>query len=194
MMRSLVGGIDRTLREVGQTVKTVSGVAMPFDGMLDDNEDIRDVLEYISESLTRSTLTTRSERRAPGVGPAGAGRAPARRAPPGRPTQRPARGALLPGRAPPPGPRRLRGLSYDARTTVCHRRGAAQRDLQELTDLLAIRLYQKLGQRAYRLTRQDVADLVDLYVSDLVREDREMIPWLVWDLLQEGMEIEYERR
>ena len=61
VMRSLVGGIDRTLREVGQTVKTVSGVAMPFDGMLDDNEDIRDVLEYISESLTRSTLTTRAD-------------------------------------------------------------------------------------------------------------------------------------
>jgi len=61
VMRSLVGGIDRTLREVGQTVKTVSGVAIPFDGMLDDNEDIRDVLDYISESLTRSTLTTRGE-------------------------------------------------------------------------------------------------------------------------------------
>jgi hypothetical protein len=60
-MRSLVGGIDRTLREVGQTVKTVSGVAMPFDGMLDDNEDIRDVLEYISESLTGSTLTARND-------------------------------------------------------------------------------------------------------------------------------------
>ena len=58
VMRSLVGGIDRTLREVGQTVKTVSGVALPFDGMLEDNEDIRDVLEYISESLTGSTLTT----------------------------------------------------------------------------------------------------------------------------------------
>src|SRR5262245_50313829 len=61
VMRSLVGGIDRTLREVGQTVKTVSGVAIPFDGMLDENEDIRDVLDYISESLTRSTLTTRGE-------------------------------------------------------------------------------------------------------------------------------------
>jgi hypothetical protein len=56
VMRSLVGGIDRTLKEIGQTVKTVSGVAMPFDGMLEDNEDIRDVLEYISDSLTRSTL------------------------------------------------------------------------------------------------------------------------------------------
>ncbi|MEP7190941.1 MAG: hypothetical protein ABI901_17255, partial [Roseiflexaceae bacterium] len=61
VMRSLVTGIDRTLREVGQTVKTVSGVAMPFDGMLDDNEDIRDVLEYISESLTGSSLTTRND-------------------------------------------------------------------------------------------------------------------------------------
>src|SRR5215212_5570817 len=61
VMRSLVGGIDRTLREVGQTVKTVSGVAMPFDGMLDDNEDIRDVLEYISDSLVGSSLTARND-------------------------------------------------------------------------------------------------------------------------------------
>ncbi|HWQ15849.1 MAG TPA: hypothetical protein VNL77_23810, partial [Roseiflexaceae bacterium] len=57
VMRSLVSGIDKTLKEVGQTVKTVSGVALPFDGMLDDNEDIRDVLEYISDSLTSTTLT-----------------------------------------------------------------------------------------------------------------------------------------
>lgn len=56
VMKALVGGIDQTLREVGQTVKTVSGVALPFDGILDDNEDIRDVLEFISESLTDSTL------------------------------------------------------------------------------------------------------------------------------------------
>lgn len=63
VMRSLVGGIDRTLKEIGQTVKTVSGVAMPFDGMLEDNEDIRDVLEYISDSLTRSTLAGREAER-----------------------------------------------------------------------------------------------------------------------------------
>jgi len=61
VMRSLVTGIDKTLKEVGQTVKTVSGVAMPFDGMLDDNEDIRDVLEYISESLTNTTLTAEGD-------------------------------------------------------------------------------------------------------------------------------------
>lgn len=57
VMRGLVGNIDRTLREVGQTVKTVSGVAVPFDNLLDDNEDVRDVLEYISETLTNNTLT-----------------------------------------------------------------------------------------------------------------------------------------
>jgi hypothetical protein len=35
-----------------------------------------------------------------------------------------------------------------------------------------------------------VAELVRPYTHDLVREDQRMIPWLVWDLLQEGMEIE----
>lgn len=59
VMRGLVSGIDRTLKEVGQTVKTVSGVALPFDGMLEDNEDIRDVLEYISDSLVGTTLSVR---------------------------------------------------------------------------------------------------------------------------------------
>jgi hypothetical protein len=56
VMRSLVLGIDNTLREMGQTVRTVSGVAMPFDGLLEDNADVRDVLDYISESLESSAL------------------------------------------------------------------------------------------------------------------------------------------
>jgi hypothetical protein len=56
VMRGLVGNIDRTLKEVGQTVKTVSGVAVPFDTLLDDNEDVRDMLDYISETLTQNTL------------------------------------------------------------------------------------------------------------------------------------------
>jgi hypothetical protein len=59
VMESLVGGIDNTLKEIGQTVKTVSGVAIPFNGMLDDNEDIQDVLEFISESLAGSSLVAR---------------------------------------------------------------------------------------------------------------------------------------
>jgi len=65
-----------------------------------------------------------------------------------------------------------------------------ERELHELIDLLALRIYRDLGRRAYALSRQDVAELVRPYTNDLVREDQRMIPWLVWDLLQEGMEIE----
>ena len=69
-----------------------------------------------------------------------------------------------------------------------------ERDLQELSDILAMRLYQKMGRRAYRLTRQDVAELIEQYTADLITEDRSMVPWMVWDLLQEGMEIVYQMR
>lgn len=55
VMKSLVTGIDKTLKEVGQTVKTVSGVMLPFEG-LEDNQDIQEVLEYIGDSLTATTL------------------------------------------------------------------------------------------------------------------------------------------
>jgi hypothetical protein len=65
-----------------------------------------------------------------------------------------------------------------------------ERELHELIDLLALRIYHDIGRRAYALSRQDVAELVRSYTNDLVREDKRMIPWLVWDLLQEGMEIE----
>ncbi|MGQ9895498.1 MAG: hypothetical protein ACUVSY_17065, partial [Roseiflexus sp.] len=56
VMQSLVSGIDRTLKEIGQTVKTVSGVALPFDSILDDNEDIRDILDYIGDTLQTGEL------------------------------------------------------------------------------------------------------------------------------------------
>jgi hypothetical protein len=69
-----------------------------------------------------------------------------------------------------------------------------QRELCELIDLLALRLYQDLGRRAYALNRQDVAELIRPYTADLVEEDRRMLPWLVWDLIQEGMEIELQAR
>jgi hypothetical protein len=51
VMQSLVSGIDRTLKEIGHSVKAVSGVALPFDHVLEDNEDIRDILDYIGDSL-----------------------------------------------------------------------------------------------------------------------------------------------
>jgi len=69
-----------------------------------------------------------------------------------------------------------------------------ERELYELTDLLAMRLYQNLGRRAYGLSRQDVAELIQPYMIDLMREDQRALPWLVWDLLQEGAEIEFQVR
>lgn len=55
VMRGLVKGIDQTLRDISDSVKTVSGATIPFSS-LEDNEDIRGYLEYISESLTESAL------------------------------------------------------------------------------------------------------------------------------------------
>lgn len=55
VMRGLVKGIDQTLRDIGDSVKTVSGATVPFSS-LDDNDDIRGYLDYISESLTDNAL------------------------------------------------------------------------------------------------------------------------------------------
>ncbi len=65
VMRGLVKGIDQTLQSIGDSVKTVSGAAIPF-GSLDDNDDIRGYLDYISESLTENALAPR--RREPVAG------------------------------------------------------------------------------------------------------------------------------
>ena len=80
----------------------------------------------------------------------------------------------------------MRGRQYSTGGTL------PERDLYELSDLLALRIYQKLGHRAYMLTRQDVAELIAPYTDDLGGEDRRALPWLVWDLLQAGMDIEFE--
>lgn len=67
-----------------------------------------------------------------------------------------------------------------------------EQDLEELADLLTCRIYQRLGQRAYALGRRDIAELIEPYVRDLAREDRRSLAWMIWDLLQEGAEIEFE--
>jgi hypothetical protein len=59
-MRGLVTGIDRTLREIGQSVKTVSNATIPFHS-LEDNDDIRDYLDYIHDSLTSGELADASQ-------------------------------------------------------------------------------------------------------------------------------------
>ena len=56
VMRGLVGGIDSTLKEIGASVKTVSGATIPFTA-LDDNDDIRGYLDYIGASLTGNKLS-----------------------------------------------------------------------------------------------------------------------------------------
>jgi hypothetical protein len=58
VMRGLVTGIDKTLRDIGDSVKTVSGATVPFQS-LDDNDDIRGYLDYIHESLTDNALLPR---------------------------------------------------------------------------------------------------------------------------------------
>ena len=58
VMRGLVKGIDQTLHDIGDSVKTVSGATVPFQS-LDDNDDIRGYLDYIHESLTDNALLGR---------------------------------------------------------------------------------------------------------------------------------------
>jgi hypothetical protein len=54
-MRGLVLGIDNTLKDIGQSVKTVSGATVPFNS-LEDNADIQEYLDYIHNSLTQNDL------------------------------------------------------------------------------------------------------------------------------------------
>lgn len=67
----------------------------------------------------------------------------------------------------------------------------ADDDMQELADELAMKLYASIGPKVYLLDRADITALVVQYVEDLTPKDREAIPWLIWDLFQEGMEIEF---
>lgn len=71
-------------------------------------------------------------------------------------------------------------------------RALPERDLHELSDLLAVQVYQRLGSRAFMLTRRDVSELIGPYIGDLLEDDQRALAWLVWDLLQEGAEIELE--
>jgi hypothetical protein len=60
VMKGLITGIDRTLHEMGQSVKTVSGAMVPFEA-LEDNDDVQEILEYIGESLTHTTFAGGAE-------------------------------------------------------------------------------------------------------------------------------------
>lgn len=55
VMRGLVKGIDATLRDIGESVRTISGAAVPFES-LEDNEAITRYLDLISETLIENGL------------------------------------------------------------------------------------------------------------------------------------------
>ncbi len=84
VMQGLVKGIDKTLKEVGQSVKIVSDATIPFNS-LEDNEDIREYLDYIHETLVYNSLTEEYERRPAPASAAHAHDSRARLAPPVRP-------------------------------------------------------------------------------------------------------------
>jgi hypothetical protein len=66
-MEGLITGIDRTLREVGESVKTVSGAMVPFEA-LEDNDDVQEILKYIGGSLTAGNMRTVEDAPRAGVG------------------------------------------------------------------------------------------------------------------------------
>jgi hypothetical protein len=76
----------------------------------------------------------------------------------------------------------MRGLHYSSDG------GLSEHDLLELADLLAVQLFEQMGPKVCLLSRRDVAELVEPYIDDLGDHDRRTIPWLVWDLFQEGMD------
>ncbi len=61
VMRGLVRGIDGTMKEIASSVKSVSGATVPFSS-LEDNDQIKGYLDYISEALTDTSLLPNSGR------------------------------------------------------------------------------------------------------------------------------------
>ena len=82
----------------------------------------------------------------------------------------------------------MRGTYYSDDGTL------PETDIRDLADLLATQLYGRLERKVYGLSKQDVAELVQVYVQDLAADDQRAVAWLVWDLFQEGLKIEMARR
>jgi hypothetical protein len=55
VMRGLVRGIDGTMKEIASSVKSVSGATVPFSS-LEDNDQIKGYLDFISDALTDTSL------------------------------------------------------------------------------------------------------------------------------------------
>jgi hypothetical protein len=59
-------------------------------------------------------------------------------------------------------------------------------DLHELVDLLAVRIYERLAESSFLLSRSDVSELVKPYITDLIASDQQEVSWLTWELIQAG--------
>jgi len=59
-------------------------------------------------------------------------------------------------------------------------------DLHELVDLLAVRIYERLAESSFLLSRSDVSELVKPYITDLIASDQQEVVWLTWELIQAG--------
>jgi len=77
----------------------------------------------------------------------------------------------------------MRGIHYSTDDRL------AEQDLDDLVDELALQLHERMGDRVYMLQRRDVADLIGPYIDDLSREDQRALPWLVWHLFQDALDV-----
>lgn len=65
-------------------------------------------------------------------------------------------------------------------------------DLMELASELAIKMHKAMGPTVYSLERDEIARFIAEYIEDLEKEDQEALPWLIWDLFLEALNIELE--
>lgn len=63
-------------------------------------------------------------------------------------------------------------------------------DLEDLADDLAERIYRSFGSQAYRLRQRKIHEIVAPYIHDISNVDQRLVVVMVWDLLQEGAQIE----
>ena len=59
-------------------------------------------------------------------------------------------------------------------------------DFHELVDLLAIRIYERLAESFFLLSRSDLSELVKPYIKEFVVSDQQEVDWFAWETIQAG--------
>lgn len=78
----------------------------------------------------------------------------------------------------------MRGLLFTTNNAL------PAQDLDDLADDLAERVYRSFGSQAYRLRQRKIHEIVEPYIHDVNDVDQRLVAVMVWDLLQEGAQIE----